>query len=309
MHRYLRRGGMDVQPAPWQCNDVRAQVFYLRGDFQKLQDLCDRCLNLSNAPRYSPVLEYVALTFQRFEGLFSDCEPHTTQPGRHHYTEASLWVMISNGADTRVFIPYMFVDNWVALAAGREVYGFPKEYATIQMPSPGNGNNASVSALALQHAGPGPVRELSMMKCAPTAGHLLTGASNIAKGALANFWQSLGPDSLLTALFPPIGPIAQFLAMLGAGRLPIAFLRQIRATQGGNDADLLQVVNAEVRPFNVSIPTILPPHELRLAALASHPIAADLGLQAKANGAFDVTFAIEVDIDNFRLQPGVVAWP
>lgn len=98
--------------------------------------------------------------------------------------------------------------------------------------------------------------------------------------------------------------------MLRSPTLPIAFLRQIRALQGGGAADLLRVVKADVHPFNVSsMPRILPPHELTLTALDSHPIAKELGLTPGANGRFDVPLAIEVVIDNFRLLPGQVLGP
>lgn len=304
---YLRRGGMDAQPAPWQCDDVRAHVYYVKGDMTKLEQLCDRCLNLTGAPRYTPVLDFVALTFQRFEGMFSDGGPNTSQQGRHHYSEASFWVLVSNGVDTRVFIPYMFVDNWIALAAGREIYGFPKEFAEVEMPTASNGDTAAVTALALRLAGPERAKNTMILECAPAPGGLLQTAVGLAVSNIDNLWQHVETDAVFSAFF---GPVAEFMRMLRSPTLPIAFLRQIRALQGGGAADLLRVVKADVHPFNVSsMPRILPPHELTLTALDSHPIAKELGLTPGANGRFDVPLAIEVVIDNFRLLPGQVLGP
>src|SRR5262249_46515727 len=116
---YVRRGGMDVQPAPWRCEQMlHAYIFGIKARKASLQALCKRCLNDPSGGKlqYEPVLRllgqhYVALTFQHFPGLYPD--PHAApnalpvnQKGRHHYNEASFWVMVKDGdRPLEMFIP------------------------------------------------------------------------------------------------------------------------------------------------------------------------------------------------------------
>ena len=47
------------------------------------------------------------------------------------YNEALIAIQVYVGGEPRFFIPYIYVDSDVALAAGREVAGAPKKYADI----------------------------------------------------------------------------------------------------------------------------------------------------------------------------------
>lgn len=271
---YVRRGGLDVPPPPWQCDDIEAFVFYLRCSQDALQDLCDRSLNApaGRAVRYEPVLNWAALSFQRFR------EMRSTSPADGlgcllTYSEASIWVMVrdrlNEESQLELLIPYMFVDNWVAVAAGRETYGFPKEFAEISFPdnSPG-GFEVRGAALANVTT---PATARTILTCR------LAGDSSISAADVApNLWPAVrerGPASV------GLGDMADLLALFLSQRLNFVFLRQFRRPEGGPQADGQQIIASVADPFEVRALTgIYFGAELRVAQLASHPIVSDLGL-------------------------------
>jgi hypothetical protein len=313
---------MDVQPAPWATQGiVHGYVFYLNADVAALQALCDRCLNApsNNHLRYRPVDvplfgHYVALTFQHFDRLLSDPNPKCGyQKGMHSYNEASFWVPVAREAadgsqgPLEMFIPYMFVDNWIALATGREVYGFPKEYADeLVMPKSGAGP-FHISALTLDEVSkPVPAVRKRILKCEPSS-KFKPSPGFLALQFPNNLWPLIEEGGLLLEPYARelFGPIQDIIKILLAGELPLVFLRQMRAVGAGNAADLLQIVAAKARPFEVQNFKFISPHTLDLASLESHPIAEDLGLPG---GKLESPIAVELEI-KFGLQPGVVVWP
>jgi len=139
---YARRGALDVPPPPWRSEDVQLDAFYLHGDLAALQRLCDRSFNAPSGGQmqFRPVTRYVVLTFQRLHNLRSQA-PGCETLGTLNYCEAAFWVFVQQYdregdkvGGTVLAIPYIFAQNSLAVAAGREIYGFPKEYATVAMP-------------------------------------------------------------------------------------------------------------------------------------------------------------------------------
>jgi acetoacetate decarboxylase len=55
------------------------------------------------------------------------------------YGEVILGIMCLHEGEERLYIPHIVVDNEVPLAAGREIWGFPKKMAKINIESKGDG--------------------------------------------------------------------------------------------------------------------------------------------------------------------------
>lgn len=304
---YTRRGGMDVQPAPWQCDDVHAYVFYLQGKLPQLQALCDRCINNPSGQKlsYKPASPFVVLTFQTLEGLRSLDPDHA---GRYSYNEAAFWVMVTQGPGEGIelLIPYIFADNWMAVCAGREVYGYPKEVAQLHVPLAAEAPSMfSVRGLARHQPGRDePARhDAEILRC-NAVGFSADDAFDLFLGD--ELWHGLMGSALDAG--SPLARMNDFVDLLLQDRLNFIFLRQMCAVTGGHHCDLQQIVRASADPFHVhSLWPLTTDFKLKLNGLASHPIAADLGLEADG-GEVDVIMGIEFDL-SFKLNEGVVAWP
>jgi hypothetical protein len=315
---YVRRGGLDVLPAPWRSDDVQLDAFYLHGDLKVLQQLVDRTLNApsGNNLNYKVVTRYVVLTFQRLHNLQSQA-PGCETLGGHTYCEASFWVFTQgydrngNKAGSKaLMIPYIFAENSVAVATGREVYGYPKEFATVQMPERDAApDDYVVRGLAVPKFGKGVIAQpdTEILRCRRTDASALDGIAHAAS-------ELLGGDLLDALRSGRSGDTALALATesleaLLSNRLDLVYQRQIRALGGGNGCDLQAVTTASEDPLEFKgFQLLRGRYALTLPALDSHPIAADLGLQTDVAGNVDVVLAARIKLA-FTLCAGVTLWP
>lgn len=298
---YVRRGGLDVPPPPWQCDDIEAFVFYLECSRVALQDLCNRSLNVpsGHAVRYKPVLDWAALSFQRFRGMRST-SPADGLGCQLTYSEASIWVMVQDtmreDSQLEFLIPYMFVDDWVAVAAGRETYGFPKEFAEISFPDRRTGR-FEVRGAALETAQTA-VTKRTILDCS------LAGGNNVSADDVApDLWPAVIEGNAESI---GLSDMADLLRLFLSQRLNFVFLRQFRRPEGGTYADGQQIIASAVDPFEVRALTgIYLGASLQVSKLASHPIIQDLGLRSD-HVSLPVGFRCKV---GFTLHPGNVVWP
>ena len=308
MADYARRGGLDVQPAPFVCNFIDARLFGMAAHHGALQDLCDRTFNIPSGGqvRYAPYLNAVVLTFQRMNRLYSS-SLDANAPVALTYTEACFWVMVQDkardDAPIELLVPYIFLDNSLAVATGREIYGFPKEHAVLEIPSQGTpGFVECLTAATLANQAPTTV-----------GGRLLT----CGYVGIVPF-----PDSMLLEPPPPdifrstanldsdievAHSLAAFVQLILGGRLPFVFLREIRALGGGPGCDLQQIVSANAALVNIGVPSFQGRFRLQIGRWASHPVAQDLGLALAPDNGLNV---IGASINfGFELGPGTVRWP
>ena len=289
MPDYVRRGGLDIAPPPYACDDIDARVFYAQARREKLQALCDRTLNTApraraGAERFAPLSDLVAVTFQEFRELHSLDDPHHGGM-RHSYREASFWVLVQGGAGRpRVMVPYMFVDQWVAVAAGRELFGFPKEHAALQ----GAWDGAP------------PVFEVEALSGAPGSASQPRRIVRVAPADAADFRiQPSGAQAAREAM----GPVEWLEDVFLGATLRMVFQREVRALGGGHGADLQQVTAVDAQPFTMNglLPTdLFSGYRMELLDVASHPIRDDFGFgpgPVPLLGGFRASF-------RFRLQPG-----
>ena len=313
---YVRRGGMDVLPAPWRCDDVQMYAFYVPCNLAALQKICDRSLNEPSHGflNYRPTTRYAVLTFQRLNGLYSTAPGHEGR-GAHSYCEAALWVMAAHHrADGRttderaVLVPYIFADDGLAVATGREVYGYPKEHAIVQMPIGDQPLDAfSVRGLAVPKYRAGAKAEpaIEILSCGRAGSGVLAAAGHLAHGLGEDLWSAVRDGKIEDT---PLALMRDFIELMLTGQMHLVFLRQIRALGGGAGSDLQAIVGTVYDPVKVKCLRLLKGrYELTLPSLDSHPIATDFGLALK-DGRADVLMGIEIDL-GFVLQPGENLWP
>ncbi len=313
---YVRRGGIDVLPAPWRCENVEMHAFYVPADLVALQRLCDRTLNEPSQGylHYQPDSHYVIVTFQNLHDLRS-IAPGCEDQGAHTYTEAAFWVMTSARdaggkkiGGPSLMIPYIFAGDSIAVATGREVYGYPKENAVIRMPGAGAADGEYVvEALAVPRyaAGARAVPGSEIMRCRRTDASTLAGLGHTAL--------EVGEDLLAVVKSgridgSAVALIGDFITLMLSKRLGLVFLRQLRATGATSGYDLQHVIGSSLDPLVIkSLHLLKGRYELTLPPLDSHPIAADLGLSV-VDGKVDVMMGVKMDLA-FDMCAGQVLWP
>ncbi|MDQ1632898.1 MAG: hypothetical protein QOC80_2870 [Frankiaceae bacterium] len=138
---YVERGGEVVARHPFEAEHAKLYAFPIRADPIKLGQLCDRMFTGPTQGRLDldPLLDYVVLTFADISAIRSSELPDLNL-GYADEREAALWVPLVERATGRVMwtIAYMFVNRVAAVLGGREIYGFPKQFADIGLWSPGD---------------------------------------------------------------------------------------------------------------------------------------------------------------------------
>ena len=302
-------------PQPFIAQGVRMYGFVFEGKEAKLEALCARYLNHTEAAvTYHAVPPFwVFLTFTEAKRLACRNTPYS-QMGSSEEQEAALWLMTA-AVDRRsavpevraaFFIPYIFVDNSLAVTQGREIYGFPKEMGQFAgFPAAGETvDDVTVSAFAVET-----FKKSSQADFLPALRLHRTGpGSSVAGGTWATFDEAA---RAITALLPElptrIAADIEVPAKLLTQFLPpqrMVFLKQFHDAADGRQAAYQAIVETEASVTAFRSGAHLPgAYRLTLPVLDSHPIAADLGLKDGQQALLSYT----LDFD-FALQAGDVIW-
>lgn len=319
--RYVDSPSLQVFPPPSLCKDVTQYIFFLKGRQAKLQAICDKYLNepSGGAVDYRPRLPFVMLTFQSVGRLTSEAEGFKDW-GYTSEREATFWIAVSDykkhGPDelckrVELFIPFIYSDNPWAVAGGRELYGFPKQHSTVRMPGAGQGAGAfEIHTLAYRTFSPETQAEVARVLTLERAdgeplkhderegslGEELLGRLGVLRdelGQLLDFKFELGAE-IIEFLFRP--------------KLPMVFLKQLRAVGSTTDACYQAIVGAEADQVDLkSLRLLMRRFRLKVETLASQPLAQELGLELDARGQVFVPGGLQVRYD-FRLNEGHLIW-
>jgi hypothetical protein len=312
---YVDRGGRQVLRPPISCKNVGVHGFMFAADLAALQRLCDRYLNQPSGGRlkYVPLVPRVIILCANTEKLQS-VEPPDRDLGFMTEIDVAFWVPVAKvdptGASKRPhnltwFLPYVFVDNPLALATGREVYGYPKDLGTFEIPQGvDDANRIGVSTYAWKDHGPDSKLELSRLfevrRTDPPSG-----------GGLARVWDTLADafQGLMRLIFGNDGKftlaslelLVDVFEYLVSHEVPNVFIKQFRDVADPNRACYQAIVEAKEKVTGFRTAGLLAgEYELTIFPFASHPIAADLGLSSGPNEALAAWY---VDFD-FDLEKG-----
>jgi hypothetical protein len=284
-------------------------------DLDALQRLCDRYLNQPSGGRlkYVPLVPRVLILCASAEKLHS-VEPPDRDLGFMTEIDVAFWVPVAKvdptGASARPhnltwFLPYIFVDNPLALTTGREVYGYPKELGTFEIPKGvDDANLFGINTYAWKDHGPSAKLELSRL-------FEIRRTDPPVTGGLAEVWDTLtdafravmklifGNDGKFT--LASLELLIDVFEYLIAHEVPNIFLKQFRDVTDPNHACYQAIVEAKEKVTTFRTAGLLAgDYELTIFPFASHPIAADLGLSAGPNEALAAWY---VDFD-FVLEKG-----
>ena len=301
---YIERGGNLVAYQPFMQEQTHMRCFFLKGDRAKLQELCDQVFNRpSNGTlNFQPLGSTVLLSFAQIESIYSIHEdsPH---PGSMSEIDVAFWVpMISqrdDGLHLSWYVAYIFVDNPLAMATGREVYGFPKTIAQFQIPAEiDSGQSYWVETAALKRFQP-PERMTTerIFEVVPRQNGKARAFQTLED--MRHFLpMMMGEDKGLKTQMS-LG-WHHFQNMVSSRKSDVLFLRQLRDIQNPAVAAYQEVLEAPARVTDFHRGGWLPgSYEVNFQSNDTFPVAEELGLEMHGHpvqAAFWAEFDFVMDL-------------
>jgi Acetoacetate decarboxylase (ADC) len=142
---FIQRAGQQLFKQPYQFQGASLRSFLVEGDCDRMQSLCDAYLNepANGRVKYFILSRFALVSVLYVKKLQSVDEPDKNM-GCMDQVELSIWLLAVRIWRRRGrwlprlvwFSPYLFLNNPLALVAGREVYGYPKAFARITPTEP-----------------------------------------------------------------------------------------------------------------------------------------------------------------------------
>lgn len=309
--RYVDYSGQVTFPGEIQLGQTRMWAFLLKGDSAKMAAWCQAMFDTPShgAVQILPLSSYLMMSVVDIgAGRFADAP----QMGWSRERELTFWIPVVRVADQAgtivaskfyMAMPYLVLDNPVAIASGREIFGYMKQSGRIACPGdPGNPANLAVDLFATRAFGQDSEEQYQrLLDLIPTGrSHPLDDAARGFESGAKALWSQLTGDA--QSWHPSLKLGEDLLGDVLARRIPQLFLKQFRDVADGTRACYQAITEApgHVARFD-SVPHLVE-YDMVLHALDSSPIAAQFGItpQQRVLGAefvYDMTIA-----------PGTVLW-
>ena len=299
-------------PGPIEFRDVTMWAFLLAADPRTLTRFCQSFFDVPTGGRvrFAPLGPWVIMNFSDFaEGRFvghenrgysSEREVAFGIPGIYTCSDGGGKVVETGFAS---FMPYLVVDNPVALVTGREEYGFFKIAGSVGLPGDSKKTPFTVDVFGCKKFartakwGPTPLLRLSAAATAGTPPGILRDRRKAAAQLLDAMFVVTPGGSHVTA-----SQKEHFCDLL-TGTMSQIFLKQFRDIQDGRRACYQAVALADYRVIKLNSIAPEPGYPMQLTTLDSAPIARNLGLGNPT--ASSPGMKINLDV---RLETGRVLW-
>lgn len=298
-HRGL--GEVSVR-GPFAFDGCNAWMFPLDADLTKLQALVDARLNAptGGAFGFEALVSRVVLLWLHGKRGYSLGEAVGSTPDNEMAVALVLQYRVpGEGPRLAFWMPYMVIDSPMGMVAGRETWGFPKEFGAISPPQPATGLSCSMSALSFEpfsQQGAGATRTLvSITDSAPG-----TPPGVVASG---NFL-----STVITMLGGPVGALLPLFG-LDPGRVPIVNLKEFRDAEDDTKACVMQVVESsfQLQPRSVGVYPQAVSYDFA-TPVASHDFVGRLLPNTAGIEKGTITGVVTADFD-FQVGAGRIIWP
>lgn len=279
---YVDRGGEQVYRPPFNAEGVDFFSFVIKADKAAMQhSICDLCLNgPSGEPgRFEMAIPYVLLVYNNIKSLVSTDPPYNYR-GHFPEHESAIWTLVRDTKQEKLFWfhPYIFVDNAYALSMGREIYGFPKGLATLDIPvahtSP---DKLSTKTIVVPEFGKdAQAQELPLIEVARKgAGDAALEAIEDLGALIETLWSILSEDSFEGDL----DLFAHELEALFKLQVDMIFLKQFRDVGNPALAVSQSIVALDAKLTKLTgVALYQDTFEVAISKFDSHPVRSDLGL-------------------------------
>ncbi len=321
---YIARGGELVMAPPLALRGTTMYSFLVNAELGALARMIDAQLNAVSASSgtvYKPLLPMVAIVCAGADDSSSRTPPDSLK-GWMGERDFGVWVPVVAGEmrdgvwrPKRIcwYLPYVFVDNVAAMVTGREVYGFFKQQAQLNMPpTPRSRGMFSIDALVIPKFTPDSQAEVLRLLTITSAsgdGTAPEGAWTTVREAADALLELLkknwfdGRDEVNDGRAISLWELAkQLLEQLVSGNVPLVFLKQFRDAGVAAKACYQAVVEAPAHLERLYAGWFTHPHDIAITPADSHPIVAECGLAGHQIRS-ELGFWVKMD---FVMQPGVV---
>lgn len=318
---YVEYGGLTSAPGPLACDGTTLYGFWARCDRGRLARLCERVFDepTQGAVSVEPLFDQAIVTFGLIERIRPQTPPFDAM-GVVAERHAAIWIPVRCSGPpgtpaVGVFLPYLWLDDPISIASGREVYGYAKNYGwprfagdgTTRSKAKDDPDHFKLDAYAIRRYGHDerPARrKLLEIEHAGLIESLVGWATPDDLGDVLDVARSaLGALDLAADELTDLADHAGALRTMLRTEVPQIFLRQFRSPDTDGAASQQQIVTAPARivPGSFSAKP-LGPYRLTVSDLASHPLQEQLGLQS---GALGPAFRVRMD---FTVDRGTVLW-
>lgn len=298
-----------IYPPPYTCTGVEMFAFVFKGDKKKIRQFVDERLNLERGQttRYYVPSSYVLMTFASMNRVVAG-EPYSER-GWFKEAEVTFWVLtfgmkqvlgqwVVDVLHPAFFVPYIFVDNPISIAGGREIYGFSKHWGQLEMP---NQAGPLHQPLTLDVFG---LKTFSPDTEAIVQRLLTVTPSTAVEKAETPEWTSF--DDAFNEFEPELSDDAssdiKFPQNLFKFNVPLVFLKQFRAAQDNQHACYQGIVETTGKISRLALGRLKGNFNLTIEPMAMMPIAETLGITDQES-----RFSLWVDMD-MTVQQGHVVW-
>jgi hypothetical protein len=306
MPAYVERGGELVYRVPYAARDAVQYVFVLPADPVRLGATLARDFGTPTAGLVDvrPAVSAVILGVSRIPAIKSAAPPDSELGAGISELEVAFMVM---GVDVRrnrpvVCVPYLFVDSGMAVAAGRELFGLPKQLGVVAIEGDPAPTHVSVDALSIERFDPTvPFRPHRVVEITPVGGSsagqrwatLVDAIWGLARAfasaaRLGHEPPRPGPGGLgglLSEAGHALDRLVGDARILGAsveafatGRFPVIGLKQFRDVERSDRACYQAIAEATMHITRFGGGGLLGDYSVSLGDLQSEPIRQDLGL-------------------------------
>jgi hypothetical protein len=308
--RYVDYGALMTPPAPFKSSGTTMYGFWASVDPAKVAALCKRVFDetTDSAVRCRPIGEHAMLSWGIIARVTSETAPYD-QRGGVAEPQVAVWIPVAVRDPSSahewfaMFMPYIWLDNAMSLATGRELFGYPKAWGWPGFPGADGPRTWTLDVFGLDYT-PGALADRHPL-LEITESDAIEDAVEADIGSLADVARHVVGKLFRPSLKNLLGDVevtASLTADLLAERMPNVFLKQVRDVRDGLNAGLQQVTALNYEIVSISSVPLLYEHKLTVHALDSHPVAEELGLQSQTLG---VAYRAETV---FNVGGGRVLW-
>lgn len=313
---FVQYGSLMVPPAPFDSVGATVTGFVARADGDKLDALCKRVFTDPSGGRVDirAIGDRVMLTWGSIEQVSCMTDPYKGVGGVKE-PQVCVWVPVAyvqtdaGGKPVAerfaVFVPYIWVDNAMSLATGRELFGYPKAWGWFSFPAEGAATRTwGCDVFGLNYGQGETVSRRPLLEI--IEGDALEGDG--ADGAFEGLFD-FAKDVVRRLFDRRDDELAMSFALaenlwndLRRHAFAHVFLKQTHAIEDGRGAALQQITEATYAVRNAHAKPLLREFTLNVHALDSHPVIAELGLESQS-----LNLGYELTMD-FTVGGGRVVW-